>query len=263
MPDDALESLLVEPRRSGLFLDYDGTLAEIVDNPAAARPLEGVVETLRGLAGKLGLVAVVSGRSAAQLLEWLGPDVEIWGLYGAQRTERGSVVLSEDVAAYEGVMREVVAEARAAVGALDLEGVLVEDKTVMVGLHHRAATDPGAGSALERIARDLAQRHHLTIGAFHMAYELRPPVELSKASVLLKRARDMELRAAAFAGDDVVDLPAFDALDDLARDGLHAIRIAVTSPDTPTALVERADVTVDGPRGMLEVLRRLEATRAR
>ena len=62
-----------------------------------------------------------------------------------------------------------------------------------------------------------------------------------------------------FVGDDVVDLPAFDALDELARKGLTTLRVAVRSSEAPEELLERADVIVDGPVGVLGLLEDLGA----
>ena len=63
--------------------------------------------------------------------------------------------------------------------------------------------------------------------------------------------------AANFLGDDVGDIPAFDALDRLAARGLAVAKVAVRSDESATDLVARADVLVDGPAGALEWLRSL------
>ena len=52
-----------------LCLDFDGTLSPIVPDPEAARPLEGMVELLRRLAGRFTAVALISGRPADYLAE--------------------------------------------------------------------------------------------------------------------------------------------------------------------------------------------------
>ena len=65
------------------------------------------------------------------------------------------------------------------------------------------------------------------------------------------------LDAACFLGDDDGDLAAFDALDALERDGLFALRVGVRSAEGPAAILERSDVQVDGPAGVLELLERL------
>jgi trehalose 6-phosphate phosphatase len=59
----------------------------------------------------------------------------------------------------------------------------------------------------------------------------------------------MDLQTAAFLGDDVVDLAAFDALDALEADGVAVLRVAVSSDEAPAELLERADLVVEGVEG--------------
>jgi trehalose 6-phosphate phosphatase len=220
-----------------------------------------VREMLAQLAGRYKLVAVVSGRSARQLLEWLGPDVEIWGTHGAERAVGGRVELSDEAAPYEGLMRRVFDDARRRMAELALEGSVLEDKTVMVGLHFRAARDrEQAERALDELAAELADTYGLTRAGGRLAYELRPPIDLSKSDIVLKRSREASLTGVAFAGDDRVDLPGFDALDRLQDAGLATLRIAVRSDEAPAELLARADLIVDGPRGMLDLLKVLAAS---
>lgn len=255
---DPIAELSARAARAGLFLDFDGTLSEIVERPSDARPAAGVAAALERVAARFALVAIVSGRSAAELLEWLGPDVEIWGVHGAERTDGGRVVPSERARPYRDVMARAVADASAALERLALPGVMVEDKGVMATLHYRAAADPAAaGRALDELAGELADRHGLVRAGGRMAFELRPPAEFSKRLVVLDRARSLGLAAAAFVGDDVVDLPAFDALDELERDGVVAVRVGVDSDEAPPEVLARADVVVRGPAGVVELLDRL------
>ena len=243
---------------AGILLDFDGTLSELVPLPSDARPAEGVVEVLRDLSERYRAVSIISGRSARELLEWLGPSIDIWGVHGAERTTDGEVVVSEIAAPYLELMREVHDEAESRIRELGIPGVLVEDKGVMVGLHYRAAADHDSASLqLRSLTSELAERFGLWHAEGKRAFELRPPVELSKAAVVLEVARDASLDPVLFAGDDVVDLPAFDALDQLAALGVETLRVAVSSGEAPPELLERGDVTVEGPTGMLELLRSL------
>lgn len=254
--DDLLRPFLDRPDRAGIFLDFDGTLSEIARLPSEARPAAGVTGLLQDLAAVYAVVAVVSGRSAYELVDWLGPDVEIWGTHGAQRAIEGTVELSSRVRPFERSMKALYEEAAARVAALGLDGAVVEDKGVMVTFHYRAAADPERAKAeMEALADELAARDGLTCVPGRASYELRPPVELTKAAVVAERAA--ELDAVAFAGDDTVDLPGFDALDDLTARGAATLRIAVRSDEAPPELLERADVVVDGPAGAVELLRRL------
>lgn len=259
-PTATLEAFSARPDRAGIFADFDGTLSDIVRIPHEARPLEGAADVLDALGRRFALVAIVSGRSAAQLSEWLGPDVEIWGIHGAEFAHGGSISLTERAARYEELMAKVRDEAAGALAELDIDGIVLEDKRVMIGLHFRAADDvEAARAALDAIAADLAARHGLIRAGGRLAFELRPPQEFSKAAVVLERARELQLQAALFIGDDRVDLPGFDALDLLAEQGLVTVRVAVDSDEAPEQLIERADVVVDGPREALRFLRGLLA----
>lgn len=254
--DELFRPFLARPGRAGIFLDFDGTLSEIVPVPSDARPAEGAPGLLADLARTYAVVAIVSGRSATQLVEWLGPDVEIWGIHGAQRALGGEVALSPRARPYEALAKRVHRAAVTRVDELGLDGVIVEDKAVMVTLHYRAAADPDrARSASEELAHELAERYGLTCVPGRASYELRPPVDFTKAAVIRERAEGLE--AVAFAGDDTVDLPGFDALDELAARGVATLRIGVASDEAPPELLERADVVVEGPAGAVGLLRKL------
>lgn len=255
---DALDAFRSSPASAGIFADFDGTLSEIAFLPHEARPVEGAVELLHSLGEVFGLVAIVSGRSAVQLVEWLGPSIEIWGTHGAEFAHGGSISFTEQAARFEELMSRVRDEAAEILGELNLEGVLIEDKRIMLGLHFRAATDvEHARITLDRVAQDLADRHGLIRGGGRLAFELRPPHEFSKAAVVLQRARELNLQAAMFIGDDRVDLPGYDALDLLAEEGVTTLRVAVDSTEVPPELIERADVVVEDPLAALEFLRSL------
>ena len=102
--------MAAEPAHGALFLDFDGTLAAIVEDPTGARPLPGVPALLAELARPFALVAVVSGRPTAFLAEVLGDPagVTLAGLYGLERALHGP-----EHARWAAVIDQVVAEARA------------------------------------------------------------------------------------------------------------------------------------------------------
>jgi len=246
------------PERAAVFLDFDGTVSRIVEIPSDARPVDGAREILGALAGRLAVVSIVSGRSAAQLLEWLGPGLEIWGVHGAEHVVDGRVELSDFVAPYAGVMAEVRAELEKRCGELGIQGVLVEDKAAIVGLHYRNAPDPSAArEALERIAGEAARSHGLKMLPGRMVIEVKPPVEFSKADVVRRLATEHALRAVAFLGDDIGDLAAYDALDELAGSEVATVRVGVRSDESPPELLARADEIVDGPPAAVDWLRSL------
>jgi trehalose 6-phosphate phosphatase len=241
-----------------MFLDFDGTLSEIVAIPSQARPIEGAPAALVELARRFAVVAVVSGRSAYQLLEWLGPQVEIWGVHGAERSIGGTVELAAVARPHLELMREVLDVAFREVSTMQMQGLEVEDKGVVIGLHYRRAPDrERARALLEDLAAMLVTKYGVRRGEGRMVIEVRPPIDLSKAQVVLDRARSAGLRAVGYVGDDRVDIPAFDALDRLEAEGINVARIAVASDEAPPVLIERADVVLDGPTEVLRLLQEL------
>ncbi|MDQ4027274.1 MAG: trehalose-phosphatase, partial [Actinomycetota bacterium] len=122
-------------------------------------------------------------------------------------------------------------------------------------LHWRAAADPQAAQeAVRQMVSELSSRYEVTPAEGKASCELRPPVEFSKGHVVLDRARALRLRAALFAGDDHGDLPGFDALDELAAEGMTTVRVGVRSDEAPPELLDRADVVVEGPAGVVNLL---------
>jgi trehalose 6-phosphate phosphatase len=97
------------------------------------------------------------------------------------------------------------------------------------------------------------------VHASRKARELRPPIGVDKGTAVERLVNGMT--AAAFAGDDTGDLPAFAALDRLRTSGVlqRAIRIAVRSPEAPDEVLRAGDLVVDGPEGLRAFLDRLRA----
>jgi trehalose 6-phosphate phosphatase len=255
----AFAPLAAQPARGALFLDFDGTLAAIVEDPTAARPLPGVPALLAELAGPFALVAVVSGRPTAFLSEVLGAPVGVIlaGLYGLERALRGP---EHDT--WAAVIDEVVAEARAEAP----DGVYVEPKGLTVTLHWRRA--PEQREWVLAFAARQHDRRGLAVHEGRTERELRPPVEVDKGTVVRALGAELagRLDAAAVFGDDIGDLPAFAAVGELeGADGrpLHAVRVAAVDTESPPEVAARADFTVAGATGAVALLRLLADAAAR
>jgi trehalose 6-phosphate phosphatase len=89
--------------------------------------------------------------------------------------------------------------------------------------------------------------------------EFVPPDRPLKGGAVERLVGEHELEAVLYAGDDHADLDAFAALDRLSasEDVRATVRVAVRGPETPPAMVEAADVVVDGPEGLVDLLRTL------
>ena len=244
-----LAVLADQPGRSGVYTDFDGTLAAIVDNPDAARPLDGAAEALGALADRYARVGVISGRPVRFLLEHVAaPGVDLWGEYGLERVIDGDIRAADGAPQWREAV-EVVAARASAAGVAER----VERKSLSVTLHWRA--DPGREAAVRAWAAGEAARAGLEVLAARQAVELRPPLQRDKGTALAEAAAG--LGAACFLGDDRGDLAAFDALDRLAAGAVYVTRIAVHSSEMPEELERRADIVVDGPQGALDLLNAL------
>jgi trehalose 6-phosphate phosphatase len=242
--NDPLAVLRADPDRTALLLDFDGSLSEIVEHPDLARPVEGARDVLAGLTAEYRLVAVVSGRPTDDVARVLDvPSVRYAGHYGrlvdqaplSERTREGVQAASTGMA-----------------------GVWPEDKAESLAVHYRLAADPAAArqalvGPLDQIARD----EGLELLEGKMVLELVRPDAPRKGDAVTRLVREAGAAAVMFAGDDLADLEAFDALDRLADEGVAVVKVAVRGRETPEVLLRAADVTVDGPPGLVELLRAL------
>lgn len=247
----AVRVLRDDPGACLVALDYDGTLAPVVQDPAQAFPVPGAVDLLRDLLARGSRVALLTGRPVRTVLTLLGPaDVEglvVLGQYGAERWEGGRLVVADPLPG--------VAVARAALRDLPA-GVVLEDKATSLVVHTRRADDPAAAlTALRPRLEDVAATAGLELHAGRCVLELRPPGHDKGRA--LRSLVDDGVRAVVVAGDDRGDLPTVDAVDRLRADGLPGLVVCSDSAESPPELRARADAVVDGPTGLVALLRQL------
>ncbi|MFG3101860.1 trehalose-phosphatase [Streptomyces sp. NPDC048182] len=258
---DGLDALLARPGGAVVALDFDGTLAPIVPDPDRARAHPDAVPALAALAPRLASVAVITGRPAAVAVEHGGfadvPGLEhlvVLGHYGAERWDAATGTLSAP-APHPGVaaVRAELPSLLAGVG-----GAWLEEKGHAVAVHTRRAPDPQAAfDALRGPLTALAERNGLVVEPGRMVLELRPP-GMDKGVALREYARAAGATSVLYAGDDLGDLPAFAAVDALRAAGTPGLLVCSGS-DEVTKLRDRADLTVDGPAGVVRLLRALSA----
>lgn len=245
---ELVAALRADPARTAILLDFDGTLAPIVDDPARAVPLPAAPEILTALHATYRRVAIVSGRPVAYLQAHLAAGPELVGLYGLERSRGGAVEVHPDAVAWRRTVDDLAAEAA---GVLPAE--LVEHKGLSLTLHVRPR--PELASTVDAWAAAAAARSGLHVRRARMSAELHPPVDADKGTVVDGLLDGCA--AACFIGDDVGDLPAFDALDRFAASGGTAFRVVVESAETDPSLLARADAVVAGPLAVVALLRSL------
>lgn len=258
---EGFEAMVATPSRALIALDFDGTLAPIVADPADARPHPGAMWALARLAPVLDMLAIITGRPAETAVRYgglsrLSGTVTVLGHYGFQRWQAGETVSPEPPAG--------LALVRAELPELVTRepGVRTEDKGLSLAVHTRGCPDPeGAFRRLRDPLADLATRGQLRLEPGRWVLELRPS-GMDKGTALRSLVDEQDPGAVLFAGDDLGDLPAFDAVAELRRRGTPGVAVWCRSSEAP-ALAQQADVVVDGSAGLAELLETLAAALGR
>ena len=181
-----------------LAFDFDGTLAPIVRDPAAARMRPSTRRLLRGVAGRYTCV-VISGRARHDLAARIGglPIVHLAGNHGlepwAPRDE------------YRAQVQTWIDQLSPRLA--HLSGVVVEDKTYSMTVHYRNARRPRvAVAAIRRGLRTL--RGARSLGGDH-AFTLVPRGAPTKGAALERACQLFACESAIYVGDDRTDEEAF------------------------------------------------------
>lgn len=227
-----------------LFLDLDGTLADIRPDPDLVAIPPATLHILQRLEDLLGgALAILSGRPGADLDRLLHPLVLPYAAgHGAQRRDRAGAVTQVPAApslpAVQAVLQDAVA---------DWPGVWIETKGHGLAVHFRAA--PDLGGRVEAAVRQVAARHadDFDVQPGKMVFELRPH-GIDKGAALRAFMQDAPFagRLPVMVGDDLTDEAAFSAA---RQAGGYGIKIGPGASAAPWRL--------GGPRALAGWLARL------
>lgn len=207
---------MLSPAKTAFFLDVDGTLAEIVSDPRQARVSPEVLSVLDALdAAADGAVALISGRSIAQLDQMLAPlRLPCVGVHGLeQRGPDGRITRAavDDMA----LARLTTATGRFAEAT---PGLLAEVKPGSVALHFRNRPQM-ASACLHFMEKQAARNPDFFLITGKMVTELKcGPQNKGDAIAGLMTGKPFAGRRAFFAGDDVTDEAGFSKVN--AMDGV-------------------------------------------
>ncbi len=257
---EALEPIRSDPARSAVLLDIDGTLAPIVRHAADAHVPEATRSLLIEIARRYRVVGCVSGRraSTARQIVAIGTIAYI-GNHGGELLRPGATRPEVDPELADWTPRVREFAARAYTGELQRLRVRSEDKETIAAFHWRGAPDEeAAAQAVQEIARR-AREEGFAVRWGRKVLEVRPPVVFDKGLGIAALLRGAEVTAAVYVGDDTTDLDAFRGLRSLVEPGglADAVCVAVSSDEAPPDLAREADLTVDGPGGVRELLQSL------
>jgi trehalose-phosphatase len=206
--DRALESLARVPVLM-VATDYDGTLADIVDDPAAAAPVRESIVALRALA-TLGSThaAVISGRSLADLatLSALDGQVMLVGSHGSEFDQDFVRSLTQK----QVELRQQVLDEMHRIAARD-PAFQIETKPASVAFHYRNAADGVATPAVKELLNGSATWADVQVKVGKKVLELAV-VPTSKGDAIDALRHRVGAGAVVYFGDDVTDEDAFERL---------------------------------------------------
>lgn len=254
--DEILEQL--RDRRLAVFLDFDGTLAPIVDRPEQAG-MDGAMRAVIERLARLCPVAVVSGRDLDDVRKRVGlPDIyyagshgfDIAGPHGTQQSHRKGLEALPTLDAAEKMLR---AELQG------IDGALIDRKHFSIAVHYRLVREHDV--ARVESAVDAALRGHSGLRKGHgkKVFELQPDIAWDKGAAVRWLLQSLSLDRPEvlpiYVGDDVTDEDAFRAL---AGEGLcfavletprpTAARYRLSSPDEVRTLLEAVAGALAGRR---------------
>ncbi len=198
-----------------IFLDFDGTLAPVVNDPALASMPPQTLLALTSLAAleKVSL-AIISGRGLADLKARVGMPALIYaGNHGLEISGPGLYFIQPDAAKRVQALGELLGDLQTRLA--HIPGVQVENKGLSASVHYRRA--PAGG------LREIHQLTNAAVsasgGLFQMSpglqvYEIRPRVRWHKGEAVnwIRAAWAKRNALAMYVGDDVTDEDAFLAL---------------------------------------------------
>jgi trehalose-phosphatase len=237
-------------RRPVVFLDFDGTLAPIVERPQDAAILPAARRAVERLAARVPVV-VVSGRGREDVARRVGlPDLIYAGSHGFDIAGPG---VAHQVAAEVPPLVERVA-ARLAEELAGVAGAEVEPKGWTVAVHYRRVAAGDVAAVEAAVERVVAAHAELVKAGGKMVWEVRPALAWDKGEALLyvleALGLDGEEVLPVYVGDDVTDEDAFRVLRRRAGGGI-GVRVADEAAETG------AEFRLEGPEEVPEFLGRL------
>ncbi len=243
----------LQDRRVAVFLDFDGTLAPIVDHPDDARIPDATRATVRELSRRCP-VAIVSGRDRADV----AARVDLDGLVYAGN--HGVDIVGPDVAKTLPEVEHARSDIDRAHGEIEeriggIAGVVLERKRYSIAVHYRNVRSESEAAQVAQAAASVAQRMGLRRRAGKKVFEIEPHVEWDKGRALcwlvdVLPSVDWERTTVVYAGDDETDEDGFAAL------GGRGVGVYV-GPEVSTTL---ADYHLHDPEEIRAWLEKLAAS---
>lgn len=204
-----------------LFLDYDGTLAPIVNMPQQA----SVSKEAKGLLSKLSKshnckLSIISGRALKDIKNIMGLKGIIYSGNHGLEIEGPKIKFEASVSSgYKATLEQIKEDLKNRLHSI--KNVFVEDKGISLSIHYRLVNRkdiPKVKTIFHETTIFYLIRNKIKVKTGKMVLEIRPPHEWDKGKVvmwLLARqqfALNGEAVLPVYLGDDTTDEDAFKAL---------------------------------------------------
>ncbi|KAK6135347.1 hypothetical protein DH2020_030907 [Rehmannia glutinosa] len=199
-----------------VFLDYDGTLSPIVNDPDRAFMSDPMRSAVREVAMHFP-TAIISGRSRDKVYEFVKLDE----VYYAGSHGMDIMVPPLHVKSYDGkyqtntLEQKMLKELKRRTNGIP--GALVEDNRFCISVHYRHVLDKDYGTLEEIINNVLAEYALFRVTRGKKVLEIRPMVEWNKGDALIYLLQTLGFSDSAnvlpfYIGDDKTDEDAFKVL---------------------------------------------------
>jgi alpha,alpha-trehalase len=240
---DHIQQILqqAKDRKIALFLDYDGTLTPIVNDPDKAFLDEKTRQILEKVARKW-VVAVISGRDLAAIQNFVKLDnVYYAGSHGFDISGPADLTLEMQKG------KEFLPVLDKAHGQLEeqlapIPGAALERKQFSIAIHYRNVKQAQVNTVRQAVRQVQTDRPELRITEGKKVFELQPDIKWHKGKALTwlmeKLNLDLDKYYPMYIGDDITDEDAFESLNTIGTS------IVVKGSFHPTS----ADFVLENPR---------------
>ena len=228
--DEILERL--HEKTSAIFLDYDGTLTPIVEDPKDAVLPDKIRKVIKRLAEHYS-VAIISGRDLDDVQNMVGiSDIAYAGSHGFDIVGPGGKYRNQKMG--ERFLPALkLAEEKLHEAVRDIRGAKIEHKRFAIAVHYRQVKGTDIDMLKQRFDDILSHYSELRKSTGKKVIEIRPDIDWNKGRALLYLLEalytDSGRVVPLYIGDDTTDEDAFRAISD------RGVTIAVGDEKRQTA----------------------------
>jgi trehalose 6-phosphate phosphatase len=207
--------MLAESEAFALCLDFDGTLAPIVEDPTeAALPAETREHVARLAANPAVDVAVISGRALDDITSRVGIDgIGYAGNHGLEIQHGEEIWVHPEVKSHRDAMERTLDRIEDELETIS--GAFVEDKHATAAVHYRQAGTDDSSLVITRVQDIVETEDGLSMEVDNQTVEIRPEIEQRKGEAVTELIDVDAGTAVVYLGDAQTDVDAFETLDAL------------------------------------------------